>query len=89
MNQYKIQKSTLQKKTTQNLPDTKTTPPTLAAVFVLHIGLRPPRHGGSAWGVATPSIQHLVLQLDGKTWDKGRMYTIQEYHRRSMFQCQE
>ena len=40
-------------------------------------------------GVATPSIQHLVHQLEGKTWDEGRMYTIQEYRSCSKIQFQD
>ena len=77
MKQFKIQKSTPKNKITP-IPHTRRQHlPTLAEVFVLHVGLCPPRHGGSAWGFATPSIQHLVHQLEAKTWDKWRMYTIQ------------
>ena len=50
------------------------TAPNPAAAFVLRLVFCPPRHGGSAWAVAKPSIQHLVHQREGKTWDKGRMH---------------
>ena len=88
MKQYKIQKYSLKNKTTQNLPDAKATTPS-------HVcrDLRSPFRAPSTaacglrlGGVATPSIQHLVHQLDR---DEGRTYIIQEYRRCSIFQFQE
>ena len=84
----KIQISTFKENKTKNVANLKPTPPTLAVVIILHMGPHPPRHGGSGWAAATPPIQHLVRQLEGKRIGQTTNNNSSVHNtRRSILQC--